>query len=357
MLGLFLAIPMAIPAAIGADDVVARVSTTGMAVRLALPDFVPDPLVMTALKRRLADRAVLQGTAANREGTVKVVAAFGETLTSEQWRERLLEGQLVGVGKFETGPVACTERTNALQPPYVEVVWHAFPTAADTTFDLSFSILHKGDESAVTRADFESIVSGARYAVLRLGEWDAMPAAVLERMHAGFTHGGSDESAGGAAWLAQESQTAKDGWACALAAHEVGMREAMEAAPRLELCDRVIEALSKVEQPDEPTRFALLTASTGRGLALRDLDRLDDALAELKSARKNAQDHGPIAVSAAAYYLATAHAARKEAPAAVAALRDAIAGNADWREHTKRDQHFATIGNDADLLELLKPRK
>jgi hypothetical protein len=332
-------------------------TTTGMAVKLELPEFDAEPQVLKGIKRRLADRAVIQGKMRSLEGTVSITAAYGETLTSSEWRERLLAQQLVGAGRFEIGPVACTAHTHELQPPYANVGWHALLTAADTCFDTSIFTLRKGDEYPYSRAQFEELVRGARYAVLRLGEWERMPAAVLERMHAGLTHVSHGKEGKGSVWLANEAKEAADGWACALAAAEVGLHEDMDAATRLELCERAIADLTKLEARGKPEEFALLTARSGRAGALRDAGRLDEALAEVTAAREKAAEHGPIAVSALAYQTATVHAARKEADAAVKALREAIEGNADWRSFARHDDVFALIGHDKSLLKLLADPK
>ena len=51
----------------------ARVSTTGMAVKLALPTLETDPTAFKPMKRRYADRAVAQGRIRGGEGTVQIV--------------------------------------------------------------------------------------------------------------------------------------------------------------------------------------------------------------------------------------------------------------------------------------------
>ncbi len=348
MFALLLALAVQTPSALGPDDVAARVSTTGVAVKLALPKYVSDPGTLASQKRRLADRALLQGRFGAEAGSVKLSAAFGEIHTSSEWRNQLLTGQLVGLGQFETGGVACTERVQELTPPYAEVGWHAFPVAGDTAFDLAIVTLRNGDVWPITRADFEHIVGGARFAIVRLGEWDAMPSSVLDRMHSGLTREG-----GGAKWLAEQSASAPDGWACALAAAELGVREKIDAATRLAWCDRVIADIGKIESPGKPERFAWLTAQSGRMLALRDAGKLDEALASLALLREKLEEHGPIAKSTISYDASTLHALRKEPEAAVAAMREAIAGNTDWRTAAKRDASFQLIARDKALLALL----
>jgi hypothetical protein len=354
MIALLLALPLQSPSMPGPDDVVGRVSTTGVAVKLTLPGYVDDAATLATFKRRLADRAVLQGKVRGDRGTVKLTTGFGEVLSSNEWRKRLLGDQLVGAGQFEVGATACSEHVHELAPPYAEVSWHAFPTAGDTTFELVIGTLRDGDKFPFARAEFERVVGSARFAVLRLGGWDAMPLAVLDRMHTGLTHTGEG---GGAAGLVAQSGDAKDGWASALAAAELGLREKVDATTRLVWCDRAIADLGKLESPGKQERFALFTAQSGRVLALRDAGKLDEAAAELATLRAKAEEHGAIAKTALAYDASTVHALRKEADAAVAALREAIEGNADWRAAAKRDSSFQPIAKDKALITLLLDKK
>jgi hypothetical protein len=222
-------------------------------------------------------------------------------------------------------------------------------------FDFTLFTLRNGDDSPVKRADFERTVKGARFAVLRLGGWDAMPSAVLDQMQSAFAHDGAKGE--GAAWLAEQCASTKGGWACALAAEEVGLHEKMDAAKRLELCDSVIADLGKVGSPGRAEEFAMLTASSGRALALRDEGKLDDALAAVAKAQAAAAEHGAIAKSALAYDLSTIQAGRKDADAAVAALREAIAGNPDWRLYAIHETAFQPIAQDKGLIELLRDNK
>jgi hypothetical protein len=355
MIALLVAAAFLSPAPLGKDDLVARMSTTGMAVALELPGSTVDEAVMKGLTRRMNDRGVYSGKLPDKKSTVKVVTAYGETKSSKEWRDRLLGDQLVGAGQFDVGPFACTEHNHDLEPPFAEIGWHAFMTAGDTVFDFTLFTLRSGDESPVKKADFERIVKGARFAVLRLGGWDEMPAAVLTRMQSAFAHEAEKGDTSGAAWLAGEC--AKGDWACALAAEEVGLHEKMDAAKRLELCDSVIADLGKVSASGKTEEFALLTAQSGRALALRDAGKFDDALAAVTKARDAAGAYGAIAKSALAFDLATIHAGRKDAPAAVAALREAIAGNPDWRAYAIHESAFMPIGEDKALFALLRDSK
>ena len=333
-----------------AGEFVARVSTTGMAVKLALPTLETDPTAFKPMKRRYADRAVAQGRIRGGEGTVQIVAAYGEMRTSRTWRETLMAGKLVGAGQFDVGHVACTEQTRDLEPPYSDLGWHGFLTAGDTCFDFSLFTLAKAGDSPVKRAEFESIVREARYAVVRLGAWEEMPTAVLDRMHEGFTRPEND----GVAYLTEQAKTATDGWACALAAAEIGISTHAPAAERLALCERVLADLAKVEAPGKAESFAKLTALTGRALAQRDADQLDAALETLKQAAASAKEHSPVAQSAVDYDTATVLARKKDVDGTVAALKASIAVNEDRRMYATYDASFQPLAKEKALLTLLR---
>ncbi len=352
MIGLLVAAASLSPALTGKDDVVARMSTTGMAVALELPGCKTDDAVMKGLSRRMSDRGVYAGKLPDSKTTVKVQTAYGETNTSKEWRDRLLGEQIVGAGQFDVGSFACTEHNHDLEPPFADLGWHAFMTAGDTVFDFTLFTLRNGDESPVKKADFERVVKGARFAVLRLGGWDEMPQSVLTRMQSAFAHDGEKGDTSGAAWLA--GQCAKGDWACALAAEEVGLHEKMDAAKRLELCDSVIADLGKAGSSGKAEQFALFTAQSGRALALRDAGKFEDALAAVTKVRDAAGADGTIAKSTLAYDLATIHAGRKDAVAAVAALKEALAANPDWRAYAPHDVAFKPIGEDRALITLLR---
>jgi hypothetical protein len=310
---------------------------------------------MKGLTKRFGDRGVYAGKLPDKKTTVKVATAYGEMNTPKEWRDRLLGDQIVGAGQFDVGSFACTEHSHDLEPPFAELGWHAFMTAGDTVFDFTLFTLRNGDESPVKKADFVTIVKGARFAVLRLGGWDEMPEAVLTRMQSAFEHEREKGDTSGAAWLA--GQCAPGDWACALAAEEVGLHEKMDAAKRLELCDSVIADLGKAGSRGKTEEFALLTAHSGRALALRDAGKFDDALAAVTKAQDEAGAHGTTATSTLAYDLATIQAGRKDVAAAVAALKQAIAVNPDWRAFAIHDASFQPIGTDKSLYALLRATK
>lgn len=339
----------------GSDVVVARMSTTGMAVALDLPGSKTDEAVQKGLARRMSDRGVYAGRYSDGKTTTKIQTAYGEILPSKTWRERLLGDQLVGTGQFDVGSFACSEHSHDLEPPFSEIGWHAFMTVGDTVFDFTLFTLREGDKVAFKREDFERIVKGARFAVVRLGGWDAMPKPVLDQMQSAFAHETEKGDTSAAAWLAD--QCASGGWVCALAAEEIGLHENMGAAKRLALCDQAIAELSKVGSPGKPEEFAMLTALSGRALALRDQGKLDDALEALKKAQDAAGDKGAIAKSALAFDLSTIQAGRKDAAASVAALKEAIAGNPDWRAYATHEAAFQPIAQDRALIQLLRDTK
>jgi hypothetical protein len=354
MIGLLVAAASLSPALLGKDDVVARMSTTGMAVALEIPGCRADEAVMKGLTRRMNDRGLYAGKLPDNKTTVKVVTAYGEMNSAKEWRDRLLGDQIVGAGQFDVGAVACTEHSHDLEPPFAELGWHAFMTAGDTVFDFTLFTLRNGDDSPVKKADFERIVKGARFAVLRLGGWDEMPEAVLTHMQSAFAHDG-EKGDGGAAWLA--GQCKPGDWACALAAEEVGLHEKMDAAKRLELCDSAIADLGKLASPGKTEEFAALTAESARAIALRDQGKFDDALAAVTKAQGAAATRGVIAKSALVYDLATIQAGKKDAGAAVTALKKAIEGNPDWRAYATHDPSFMPIGADKALFALLRDTK
>jgi tetratricopeptide (TPR) repeat protein len=334
------------------EAVVLQQSTTGAAIRLDLPEFMSDTTVVASLKRRHGDRAIAQGKLRG-DGTIMVVTAYGEMKPSAEWRQTLMAGKLVGLGQFDVGTTACTEASRDLEPPYVNLSWHAFPTFADTCFDISMGTLVKDGVSPITRADFEHIVKSARYAIVRLGNWEDMPSAVLEHMHTGLSRVEND----GATFLAEKSKAAPEDWALALAAAEIGMRTKMPASDRRTLLERALTALAKIDKPAAGEAFAALTAQSGLALALRDEGKHDDALAALAKALANEGAKSKPATAALEYYAATIHALKLDAAAAVAHLKLSITADPDRRAHAKYDTSFAGIGTDQDLFKLLKPPK
>lgn len=332
---------------------VLHMQTTGAAVRLDLPDPEPDVTVLNALKRRYADRAILQGKLRG-DGTIMVVTAYGEPVSSQEWRKELMKGKLVGLGQFELGATACTESVKELEAPYANMSWHAFLTMADTCFDVSIGTLAKDGVAPISRQDFEHCVQSARYAILRLCTWDEMPASVLEHMHAGLSRAEQDA----VAFLSAKANSAEGDWSWALAAAEVGSRMKTPAADRLALYDRVLADLAKIEERSAGERVAGMTASSGRAIALRDEGRFDEALAALDQAQGNEAAKSKLATAELEYARATILARKLDAPATIAHLKLAIAADEDRRVFATRDNSFQGIGTNAELVKLLsKPRK
>lgn len=327
-----------------------RITTTGAAVKLALPPFDVDPTVTKALKRRFGDRGLAQGRLRGGDGALNLVAAYGDVRSSASWRQTLMAQQLVGAGQFDVGRVACTETTRDLEPPYVDVSWHAFLVAGDTCFDATFSTMQKAGVAPFTRAEFESSVRSARLAFVRLGEWQQMPVAVLDRMHEALTA----ENAPSVDHLVELSATAPDAWACALAAAEIGLSTGRPADERLRLADLVLAGLAKDEVATPEERFARTTALSARALALRDAGRLDDALAALDAFEVRAKDAGPWALAALPYHRATVHGKKGDAAKAVEELKLAIAADPDRRSFAAHELCFESIRNDKGLLALLR---
>lgn len=353
MLSLLLALLPQSPSAVGADDVVLRIATTGVAAKIALPAFAVDSLLMNGLKRRFGDRGLAAGKVRGGDANITVIAAYGSVHTSREWRATLMSGKLVGAGQFDVGPTACSEHLRDLEKPYVDMTWHAFMTNGDTSFDFMLNTLSKDGVAPFTRAEFEKCVAGARFGIVRMGEWADMPLPVLDRMHEGLTRTEGD----GATYLAELAKTAPDGWACALAAVEIGRPLAMKAPERLALSERVLADLKKIEAPSKFESFALLTATSAHALALRDAGQFAPALAEIAKARELPGGQTPIAKSVLSYDTATIQAQLKDAPAAIASLRESIAIDPDRRAFATHEALFEPIGSDKMLLTLLKTGK
>lgn len=352
MISAFLALALQVPAAKPMQPVVLQQATTGAAVRLDLPEFESDDVVLNSLRRRYADRAIAQGKLRG-DGTIMVVSAYGEVKPSAEWRKSLMAGKLAGLGQFEIGTTACTEATRDLEPPFVNLSWHAFPTFADTTFDISIGTLSKDGVSPITRVDFEHMVKSARFAVLRLGTFEDMPESVLEHMHAALTRVENDSTA----FLAEKSNAAPEDWACALAAAEIGVRTKLPAADRRELLERAIAGLVKIEKPDANATFAQMTAYSGLANAMREEGKLDEALAAWTKAHDAPGTKKKIATAALEYDAATIHALKLDAALAIEHLKLSIAADADRRVIAQRDNSFAGIGGNPDLRKLVAPPK
>ncbi|MDZ4773522.1 MAG: hypothetical protein SGI72_10350 [Planctomycetota bacterium] len=352
MISAFLALALQAPVAKPMQPVVLQQATTGAAVRLELPDFESDDVVITSLRRRYADRAIAQGKLRG-DGTIMVVSAYGEVKPSGEWRKSLMTGKLAGLGQFDVGTTACTEATRDLEAPYVNLSWHAFPTFADTAFDIAIGTLAKDGVSPISRADFEQMIKSARYAVIRLGTFDDMPAPVLEHMHTALMRAENDS----AAFLAGMSKATTDDWACALAAAEIGVRTKMPAAERRELYERALAGLVKIEKPDAGASFAQETAYSGLAIALRDEGKLDEALAAWTKAQNSPRAKAKIATAALEYDAATIHALKMDAVAAIEHMKLAIAADSNRRVIAQRDNSFSGIGGNPELRKLVATPK
>lgn len=352
MLHALLAILPQAPVAAPPTATVLHMATTGVAVRLELPEFVPDPAVLTSLKRRFGDRGLMQGKLRG-DSTILVVSAYGELRSSQEWRASLMAGRLAGLGQFDVGATACTEASKELEAPYSNLSWHAFLTMADTCFDVTIGSLAKDGVAPFMRADLDALVKSARFAIVRLGQWEDMPAAVLEHMQAGLARPERDA----ATFLAERAKSADGGWACALAAAEIGMRMQMSAADRLALYDRVLADLAKLEARPADVLFAEMTALSGRASCLRDEKKYDEALAELAKAGDLPGAKSTIAVAALEYDRATIHGLKLDAAAAVEHLGKSIAADPDRRATANRDRSFEGIKASEALRKLIVPPK
>lgn len=335
-----------------AGDFVLRISTTGASLKLALPPLEVDEAVTKSLKRRYGDRGLLQARLRGGEGNLNVVAAYGDVRPSAKWRETLMGSKIVGLGQFSIGDVACTEGSRDLEPPYVDWSWHAFFTMGDTCFDATFQSLANGGQLPFPRAEFEKIVRGARYAYVRLGDWAEMPLPVLDRMHEALA-----APADGVARLVELASSAPDGWACALAAAEIGLATGTAPQARRELAEKALAGLPKAGAGTKVEEFARFTAESALALALRDDGKLDEALAALDALEARAAGVGSRALVATQYDRATVFGKKGDAKNAVAVLKGVIEREPDRRSFATHEPCFQPIAQDKALLALLRAPK
>lgn len=354
MLSLLLASLIQSPSVIGPDDVIGQVATTGMTIKIPLHGYTVNADGLRNMRKKFADRGLILGAFAAPDTTVSIVAAYGVSLPSEKWLEQLLGTMAVGAGQFKIGTTACTEHVRELNAPFKDLGWHAFPVVGQTCFDIQIFTLMNGETAPLKREDFVKIVESARYAVVRVGEWSDYPLEYLDRSHEGLARGENEAVSA----LVEAAKTAKDAWACSLAAAEIGRSLKHGADELLPLCQASIDGLAKIEKPSKIEQHAQLVALDALGLAQRDAGKAADALVTLTHARDLGVS-GSLKVRAVlAYDLATAHALNKDVANTIVLLKEAFAEDPDRKLVAVRDPAFEVFHADEsfqDLFGLKKP--
>jgi hypothetical protein len=341
------------PSVVGPDDVLGQVATTGMTIKLPLRGYKANADVLRNMRKKLADRGLIQGSLAAADSTVSVVAAYGVTHPSDKWLDQLLGTMALGSGRFSIGSTACSEHERPLNPPYADFGWHAFPVAGQTCFDIQIFTLKNGDQAPLKREDFIKIVESARYAVVRVGDWSDYPLEYLDRSHEGLVRSETE----GVSSLVELAKTAPDAWACSLAAAEIGRTLKHGADELTPLCQSAIDGLAKIEKPSKTELHARIVALDALGLAQRDAGKSAEAIATLTHARELGASSSVKVKAALAYDLATAHAHDKDAASAIALLKEAFAGDPDRLLVGMRDPAFEPLHADANFQELFGLKK
>lgn len=344
-------------ASVEPKDVIFRASGTYLNVKVALDGFETDVKGFEALHRRYRDFAVAYGHVVPKDVTFSILSSLDETGdgTSVEWRKRTLANTLTGAGVFELQGIACSEHIREIGDPFVQTSWHAFALAGDRMFDLHVNFIAEKDKPLLPRAEFERIVTGARFAIVRRGTWAEYGAPTLALMHEHLAQGPS-----GLAALREKAKAADAAPSVHFALAELARARTTGASKPealLELHHAAANAYSALAEPSASDTFERAVALDGEGLALLDLDRAKDALAPLASARELLASTQSTARGPITYDLACAQARAGEAKTALATLTEAVALDERFRSQAAADKDFATLKSDAAFVELVRATK
>lgn len=344
-------------ASVEPKDVIFRAGGTYLNVKLELDGFETDVKGFDALRRRYRDFAVAYGQVAPKGVTFSILASLDDTggATSADWRKRTLANTLAGAGLFEVQGVACSEQARDIGEPFVQTSLHAFALAGDRMFDLHVNFIAEKDKPLVARADFERMVAGARFAIVRRGAWAEYGAPTLAAMHEHLAQGPSGLEA-----LRERAKAADAAPSVHFALAELARSRTIGAAKPeelLELHRAAANAYAALAQPSASDTFERAVALDGEGLALLDLDRAQDASNPLAIARELLASTQSTARGPIAYDLACAQARAGEAKLALATLAEAVALEERFRAQAAADKDFATLKDDAAFVELVRATK
>lgn len=334
-----------------------RASGTYLNLKVELDGFETDVKGFDALRKRYRDFAVAYGHVVPKDVTFSILSSLDETGdgTSVEWRKRTLANTLTGAGVFEVQGIACSEHIREIGDPFVQTSWHAFALAGDRVFDLHVNFIAEKDKPLLARADFERMVAGTRFAIVRRGTWDELSAPTLALMHEHLAQG-----PGGLAALRERARAADATPSVHFALAELARARTTGApapAELLELHRAAATAAASVAQPSAHDTFERAVALDGEGIALLDLDRPQDALVPLASARDLLGSTASTARGPIAYDLACAQARAGDAKSALATLAQAVALDERFRAQAAADKDFASLKDDAAFVELVRATK
>jgi hypothetical protein len=341
-------VPVADPAQ-RVEEIVGRVASTKLLVRMDVPGFTKDDRTARILQQALGARAVLVGAIPQRLGMLEVIADKEKEkhISDAEWRDLNLQGSGNKWTYFETAGMSCGEVSILIEGSGTHD-FHAFTVRAGFRFDVSLSeTLTDKRAAGLPRDYFEQLVGSFRLAVVRLGTWAQMPAAALELMNGSFRRPDDWK-----AWL-DEQERAKPDYVVPFARAE--LLRFLEGKPedQISAYRRAVELLEAKKDQGATDRLAHAASEDGLALALLDSGDAEKAGPHLESALKIAGNLTAPVRGAILYDQARVQSRLGNADRAIELLKKSEGEDTGAVARARVDKEFESIRSSKGFQELL----
>lgn len=297
------------------------------------------------LRKELGDKLVLAGTLEPAGTILTLTAEPNKALISPSaWRKRYaVEGTA-----FECQLSACVDATRqpAGGPEFAD--FHAYTCAGGFCLDLHVSRVAPDDKPALPRAEFERIVQSQRVLLLRHGWAEYYPSEIGDQMTLAALSGPERKG-----WKEGYLSTHADDWQAHFVEAEFLRMEQAPLEQQIASYRKALELVQQLPKPGPKEQFAWAMACDGLSLALRDAQRLPEALAPLEKGYTLLAGINRPERAALAYNLACAQALLGHEKEALDALGKAIAADARCRENAAKDADFAKLRGSPEYQKLV----
>jgi hypothetical protein len=324
-------------------DIQARIPQTPFVVSLELSGWKENP----SPGELLGNKLLLAGTISPAGSVLTLLVEANQPPKSPQyWRDRFAVPGL----PFDVDFTPCVDSTVELAQGLVQSDFHAYFATRKHVLDLHISRMSEKQE-AFPRAEFERIVKSLRVLLLRRGWAEDYPDSIGAPMTFASVLG-VDQKGWKEGYLARHAEE----WSAQFANAEFLHYSNAPFEEQLAAYDKALALITKLENPDPKTRFALAMLHDGRSLAFYDASRFADSIAPIEMSLAILTElNRKQECAGLAYNLACSHALTEHRAPALAALKQAIELDPRYREHAAQDSDFASLANEAEFKKLLEP--
>jgi hypothetical protein len=345
---------LALGASVGSDDpqfepVEARVfaiAGTDVQVSLPLPAVQEAPQRLAALQRTRGE-LLFAADMGSADVRLLVAGTPAGQFDAREWRRIGLGERMAGTFTWDEGHMAFSEGVRPLTLPYRDVDRQAFLVAAGAMLHVHVVALESGEGERFGRERFEQLVRGARFALVRRGAWDDLPAEYRELSHEACVRADS------IGWLLGRAESPEATWLDHFTLAEHALSQQIAGLGVARHAQMAHDALAALPQPAREERMALALTLDALGLVqvmsgdvAAGAERIQRALAIVRELESRAQ----WAILAD---LALARAAQQDAEGVVRYLTQAYEGDPTVRARFARHVLFDPLRKDERVAPLL----